>query len=152
MDNFDIQTLIIQEAFHLAIATVIALYIWKRYRKWWLVLLVFFFGFFIDIDHGMDYWLATGVNFNLDQFWNVDFYCWPGAFHILLHSPEFLIVLWLIKPLRKNGVALAITLAMLGHIGFDMMSNDVPWYTYSFFYRLYASFDLNILLGIPCGV
>ncbi|EKD49340.1 MAG: hypothetical protein ACD_63C00179G0007 [uncultured bacterium] len=151
MSSIDFYTLVINEAFHLAIVGVISVFIYCKYKKWWLIPLVLFFGFFIDIDHGLDYWLVTGVNLDVDKFWNMDFYCIPGAFHIFLHSPEFLVIPWLFKTLRKNGIAPAITLGMGGHLVFDMVSNGIYWYSYFFSYRAFIGFDLNQLLTHACG-
>ncbi len=135
------------EIIHLLIATGLAGYIYWRYRKWSLVIIVYATGFLIDIDHLIDFWIDIGWSADLALFFKADYFQESNRLFLIFHTPEILIPTWLVAwYYRRFDVAWAVTLGLMGHLAYDVVSNDVYWHTYFLASRLYHRFDLKSLM------
>lgn len=124
-------------------------------------------GFFIDLDHLFDYFLAFGFRFRLDYFLKGYQFLKSDKIYIPLHSFEIVIILFIIYYLLsigyknflrfknfknfKNFITLktlifAFSLSLLFHIAFDIVENELPPSTYSFIYRISKNFELKNLV------
>lgn len=146
--------LLLHEFIHFFLTSVVAIFIWWRYKDWRLILAVFLFGIFIDIDHWFDYFAYFGPVINFRNFFNVATYVHGGnKVYIPLHGWEFLIVFWLIgyfleKKLKMKGLKWAMTTAYLGHLLWDNFSFSHHPLAYSFIYRWLNNFSLKSFNGI----
>ena len=141
------------ELVHLLLTTLVALFLWWRYRDLRLILAAFLIGIFIDIDHWFDYFVHFGLVINLKNFFNVASYIHQsGKVYIPLHGWEFIIIFWLIgrwlgKIFKIKGLEWAITLAYFGHLLWDQISVSPKPLGYFFIYRLINNFSLKSFSG-----
>lgn len=84
----------------------------------------FISGFFIDLDHLIDYYLQEGLSLKFGDFIN---YCVERRFKyliLILHSLEYIILLWLIIYLYKLGIFwISLGLGLSQHMLFDIIFN-----------------------------
>lgn len=136
------------EGQHIFITLAISLFLFWRYRNWRLIPICFLFGFFIDADHLVDYFSYSGLNFNLQNFFNTKSYMIPsGKIYVPLHGWEFAIVFWLIsrwigKKKKINGPEWAISLPFLAHLLIDNFTFVHHPLAYSLLFRLLNGFDI----------
>lgn len=120
-------------------------------------------GFFIDLDHLIDYVLAFGFHFKLDYFIKGYQFLKSDKIYVLLHSYELVVFLLLISIIFMSFRALArnlsnkklmfislltftLGLSMLLHVIFDVIENELPPQTYSLIYRIKNNFDTKNLV------
>ena len=133
------------EFIHFSLGLIIGLigfYIWKDKRLIWLSLAV---SMLIDLDHLVDYWLYLGyLDFNLREFLSGNYFCASGKLYIFFHGYEYSIVLFflslIIKKYRKYFLVGAI--AILAHLFFDLISNNVSFLDYSIIFRIIHNFSI----------
>lgn len=141
------------ELIHLLITVLISFFIWRRFRDFRLILVVFLFGIFIDIDHWFDYFAWFGSKINLSNFFNVASYVHQsGKVYILLHGWEWLPIFWLTgkligRKIKMRGLEWAIFLSFLGHLLWDNFSFPHHPLAYSFLFRLINNFSLKSFSG-----
>lgn len=137
------------ELIHLLITVLISFFIWRRFRDFRLILVVFLFGIFIDIDHWFDYFAWFGSKINLSNFFNVTSYIHPsGKVYIPLHGWEFILPFWLMgkyleKKFKIKGLEWSISISYLGHLLWDNFSFTHHPLAYSFLFRLINNFSLK---------
>lgn len=153
MDLNDVNAFFFHELVHLLITTLIAFFIWRRFRDFRLILVVFLFGIFIDIDHWFDYFAWFGLKINLVNFFNVASYVHQsGKVYIPLHGWEWLPIFWLAgkligRKIKMRGLEWAMTLSYLGHLLWDNFSFTHHPLAYSVFFRLKNNFSLKSFSG-----
>lgn len=108
-------------------------------------------GFFVDLDHLLDYSFVYGLNFNLHLFLSGEHFAQMRKIHVLFHGWEYLFILWFAAYKTKN-VKLRYFLAatssgLLSHLVFDMYSNHVYFLGYSVIYRFMHNFDMVYITG-----
>lgn len=141
------------ELTHLLITVLISFFIWRRFRDFRLILLVFLFGIFIDIDHWFDYFTWFGSKINLSNFFHVASYVHQSEkVYIPFHGWEFIIIFWLIgrwlgKIFKIKGMEWAITISYLAHLLWDNFSFNHHPLAYSFLFRLINNFSLKSFSG-----
>jgi hypothetical protein len=142
------------ELIHLLITVLISFFIWRRFRDFRLILVVFLFGIFIDIDHWFDYFAHFGLTVNFKNFFNVASYAHQsGKVYIPFHGWEFIIIFWLIgrwlgKIFKMKGMEWAITISYLAHLLWDNFSFSHNPLAYSFLFRLVNNFSLKSFSGL----
>jgi len=142
------------ESIHLLATVLISFFIWRRFKDFRLILVVFLFGIFIDIDHWFDYSVWFGSKINLLSFFNVASYVHQsGKVYIPFHGWEFIIIFWLIgrwlgKIFKIKGVEWAITISYLAHLLWDNFSFAHHPLAYSFLFRLVNNFSLKSFSGL----
>ena len=141
------------ELTHLLITVLISFFIWRRFRDFRLILVVFLFGIFIDIDHWFDYFVWFGSKINLSNFFHVASYVHQsGKVYIPFHGWEFIIIFWLVgrwlgKIFKIKGMEWAITISYLAHLLWDNFSFTHHPLAYSFLFRLINNFSLKSFSG-----
>jgi len=144
---------LVHELIHLFITLLVGIFIWWRYKNWRLILVVFLFGFFIDVDHWFDYFAWFGLKINLRNFFNVSSYIHTaGKTYIPLHGWEWLPIFWLTgkligRKIKMRGLEWAILFSYLGHLLWDNFSFSHHPLAYSFIYRLVNNFNLKSFMS-----
>lgn len=149
----DIFDLLWSELVHFAVTSLVAGFLFWRWRDWRLVVVSFAVGMLIDLDHWFGCFVYWGFNIDLIKFLDVGSYVGPsGKVYILLHGWEFIIPFWLMgrwagKKFKINGLEWAIALAYSGHLLWDHFSFSHHPLAYSFLYRLLNNFSLKAFNG-----
>ncbi|OFW89156.1 MAG: hypothetical protein A3D75_01630 [Candidatus Levybacteria bacterium RIFCSPHIGHO2_02_FULL_37_18] len=107
-------------------------------------------GIFIDLDHLIDYFLAFGLNFNLDHFLGSHQYLKTDKVYILFHGWEYIIFLLIVVLILKNktikSVFLALVVGAFFHLSTDIVINEAFVKTYSVVYRFKNGFEAEKLI------
>ncbi len=110
------------ELIHFLIATGMAAFIYWRYRKWSLVIIVYAAGFLVDFDHLVDFLIDVGWSTDLARFFRAEYFMEANRLILPLHAPEILIPTWLIAwYYRRLDIDWAITRGLGGHLLFDVL-------------------------------
>lgn len=94
-------------------------------------------GIFIDIDHVIDYFLQTGINFRIKYFfkWCHELH-WDRIF-LFLHSIELILLFWIIIFIFNPGIFwTGFVIGVTQHILFDIMFNTGRVKLHILFYLL----------------
>lgn len=136
-------SLVWHESIHFFVSFLIALFVFYRYGSWKLVAIVFLVGFFLDIDHLVDWILANG---SLDDIVTGHYFASSQKAYVLLHSWELLIPWWIyIIYFKKFDLGWVVTLAFIGHLLIDQFSYSTQPITYFLSYRILVDFQLDRL-------
>ena len=154
-------SLIFHELLHLIFSFSIGFFVWRLYKK-----PVFSFfaaligGFFVDVDHFVDYFIAFGTRFNLYYFLEGYHFLKSDKVYVPLHAWEWVIVLFFIaflikKRLRLNislkklilTILLASALGLFSHLLIDLKLNNMTFADYSILFRLKNDFSLQKLIS-----
>ena len=111
-------------------------------------------GFFIDLDHILEYFLVYGPHFNLFYFLDGRQFLLSGQIHLWFHAWEYvpilLLIVWLVRCKKALSVfLLALALGAFVHIGSDCVINNYPPRNYSVTYRYSQNFSAKKLLNAP---
>lgn len=136
---------------HLLISLFSGFIVWKL---WGRPLLSFISaltgGFFIDIDHLLDYVFAFGLSFKLQSFFAGSQFLESDKIYVLFHAWEYVIILLILTLIFRSkivkSVMLGLALGMFLHLSTDVFINGLPAKSYSVVYRLESSFDLKNLV------
>lgn len=138
---------------HLVLAALTGRLIgWKLKRPEWGLIAGLIGGFFIDLDHVLEYFLVFGWHFNLGLFLDGRQFLESGLIRIFFHAweyaPIFFLLAWLFR--RKITIMTFFTaLAVSGivHLTSDSIINNYPIYNYSLIYRYQSDFSAKQLLN-----
>lgn len=101
-------------------------------------------GFWIDLDHLIDYFLTFGVLFDLSRFLQSEQFVVSGKTYVLFHAWEYLFILlgalFFVKKQKTKTVLLALLLGTLSHLVIDTLSYSFPIAYYSILYRILDGF------------
>ncbi len=109
-------------------------------------------GFFIDLDHVLEYFLVFGPSFNLQYFLESRQFLLSDKIRLYFHAweyvPLFLAVAWLFRKRQKVKI-IFITLAIAGtvHLISDVFINNYNFKYYSLVYRYQQDFASEKLLS-----
>lgn len=107
-------------------------------------------GFFVDIDHLIDYYLAFGLKFNLSYFLKGYQFLKSDKIYIFFHSWELVFILFTLSyfggpsPFGRNLMSFA--LAYLFHIYFDSLINHLKPFSYFLLVRSINKFEIKSLV------
>lgn len=109
-------------------------------------------GFFIDLDHLLEYFFYYGYHFNLSYFLEGREFLLSDKIHLIFHAWEYAPLLFLIAYLLRKKRSLAIficTLSLAGffHIFSDVFINRYPLKFYSISYRASQNFSTPKLIS-----
>lgn len=144
----------IYEIGHFLATLLIAVFLCRYFKNWRLLAVCFFFGFFIDVDHLLDYFLFFGTRFNLANFFNTGTYMdGSGKIYVLFHGWEYLFFLWvggelLSKKKKIPGLTEAMIFSYFTHLLLDQFSFSSFHLGYFLIYRLLNNFNLVAFKGI----
>lgn len=104
-------------------------------------------GFFIDLDHGIEYLMAYGFNIDLSTFFSGHMFVVLNKIYVLGHAWEWLPLLGLgaayTKDKRLKYFLIGFALGLFTHLVFDQYSNHINTFGYSIIYRILVGFDLR---------
>lgn len=111
-------------------------------------------GFFVDVDHWLDYWLAFGWDFDLVKFFQGAQFLASDRLFVFLHGWEHLVILVVIfflwrKKIKEAGraILLAMILAYGAHLTADSLMNDgLSFQSYSLIFRAKNDFQIEQLV------
>lgn len=107
-------------------------------------------GFFIDLDHFIDYFLAFGWSFNFNYFINSHQYLKADKVYVLFHAWEYVILLIIAVMILNNktlkSALLALALGILFHLSADVVINEGLVKSYSIIHRAKNNFETEKLV------
>ena len=140
--------LIIHELIHFILSVLVGIVIFFLYKDinfTYVMTIALAGGFFIDVDHLIDYFIAYKWNFQTKKFFKGEQFTKIQKIFVLFHGYEYVGVLLCIGYFLRNSnlQAYVFTLAFssLFHLIVDAMVNNVYVKTYSILYRLYHNFN-----------
>ena len=109
-------------------------------------------GFFIDLDHVLEYFLYYGPHFNLNYFLTGREFLLSDKIHLFFHAWEYIPILLLVSYFlrkRRNLAIFVFTLCLAGsfHLVSDVFINKYPFKFYSISYRASQNFLSSNLLS-----
>jgi len=137
---------------HLLLSILAGYAIFRFYDKKWVAIVGGVLGgFFIDVDHFIDYFLILGWQFRFDYFLNGWAFAKSDHVYIFFHSWELVLLLLAIFLILKKGVAktfiLALTLGMCVHLFTDYAINKAPTSIYFITHRAKNNFEIERLVS-----
>ena len=105
----------------------------------------FLAGFFIDLDHFIDFWIyKKRITYTKEFFQH--YHRRLGKLYVVLHSYELVIGLLVIVLVFNLGVVgVGVVLGMGFHLVLDFLTNDVHPLAYFLSYRMAKGFDVRQL-------
>ena len=140
-------------AIHFILAVAVGYLAGKHYKNMPLAIVVAVCGgFFIDLDHVLEYLLVFGPHFNILYFIQGRQFLTSDQTHLWFHAWEYIpLLLGLGYLLRKNKIVQTILITLAFSMGIHLLSdtiiNDVPINFYSLIYREQAGFQSKNLIG-----
>lgn len=138
---------------HFAVALLVGYFTGRYFKNILLTIIAALIGgFFIDLDHVLEYFLYYGLHFNLNYFLEGREFLLSDKIHLFFHAWEYIPLLFLIAYLLKKRKSLAIfifTLCLAGsfHLISDVFINHYPPKFYSLSYRISQNFSTSKLLS-----
>jgi len=113
-------------------------------------ILLLVFGFLLDVDHWIDYWIASGkIKFNVRELFEYSYQCKYEKIHLFLHSIELLPILFLVGFKYLGEIpAYGIAIGFITHILTDYSGNSVKPFSYFFIYRLFNRFEFSRIVDM----
>jgi hypothetical protein len=137
--------MLIDEIFHFCLSIIVGLAIGYVYHNFWAVPIALISGFFIDIDHFIDYLIYTKLRrLDLKEFFDHGkFFDRLGKVYVFAHGFEYaiiLIVLGILIP-KFGWVFYSLGFSNLLHLLYDTFVNGAIWPTYFIIFRIAKRFD-----------
>lgn len=99
----------------------------------------FFGGFFIDLDHFIDFWLYKKKITYTNEFFS-NYSKKTGKIYLIFHSVELLWLLYLVQLVTGSAILLGLCAGMAVHLAMDIIGNGVNPLCYFLFYRALHGF------------
>lgn len=109
-------------------------------------------GFFIDLDHVLEYFFAFGPSLDLVHFFQGRQFLASGKMFLVFHAWEYipllLLLAWIFRR-RRNAFVFILSLTFAGtvHLAADCIFNSYPVRNYSIIYRASQGFENSRLLS-----
>lgn len=149
----NLASIVLHELVHFFLTLLVAIFFFRKYKDWRLVIAALAMGIFIDLDHWFDYFSCFGLRINLINFFNTGSYvqCTQKVY-ILLHGWEYLPVFGVIagrleKKLNLKGLVPVLIFAYLFHLFWDQFSFFHHPLAYSLIFRMVNNFSLKTFDG-----
>jgi len=140
-------------AIHFFVAVLVGYLAGRYFKKMSLAMVAAIMGgFFIDLDHVLEYFFYYGLHFNLTYFLEGRQFILSNTVYLIFHAWEYIPLLLLIAYLLRKKRALSIfifTLCLAGavHLVSDVFINDYPFKFYSISYRASQHFSTPKLIS-----
>lgn len=129
---------------HFIVSFMLSILYFYFTSSFWGAVLCFFVGFFIDLDHLLDFWWHKRKIVFSKEFFE-DYSLKTGKTYVLLHSYELLFVFALLSYYLNWGlVAGGALLGMTAHMIMDQVYNNVKPMSYFLIYRIAIGFKIII--------
>ncbi|MBI1862795.1 hypothetical protein HYS00_01605 [Candidatus Microgenomates bacterium] len=107
-------------------------------------------GFFVDVDHLIDYVFAFGLHFDLGNFLSGVMFDKLQKIYVFFHAWEWVILLGIIAVhVKKPAIRyflMALMLGLLSHLIYDTIYNHIYFFGYSIIYRIMHNFDMSAIV------
>ncbi len=146
--------LYLHEFTHLTLSLLVGLIIWKISGNVYVLSAALMGGFFIDLDHLLDYFLAFGAKFNLSYFLKGYQFLKTDKIYVLFHSWELVIILFSIILFFMNfknfitlrTFLLSFSVSLFLHLFVDVFTNNMKAKSYFLLYRINNNFSLKTMV------
>ncbi|KKP29986.1 MAG: hypothetical protein UR15_C0007G0002 [Parcubacteria group bacterium GW2011_GWA2_31_28] len=143
--------LYLHELTHLTLSLFVGLIIWKISGSVYVISAALMGGFFIDLDHLLDYFLAFGTKFNLTYFLKGYSFLKTDKIYVIFHSWELIIflfftILFFINFITLRALLFSFSLSLFLHLSVDVFTNNMKAQSYFLLYRLFNKFELKTLV------
>lgn len=146
--------LYLHEFTHLSLSFFVGFIIWKISSNVYVIPAALMGGFFIDLDHLIDYLLAFGFKFNLAYFLKGYQFLKTDKIYVLFHSWELVIFLFFAifffinfkNLITLRTLLLSFSLSLLFHLIVDVFTNNMKPQSYFLYYRIKNKFELKALV------
>ena len=140
------------ELLHFVLSTVVGVLVAYIFGSWWAVPLALASGFFIDLDHLIDYFIFSKGRFSLEEFKIGTYFDDSGKVYVFAHGFEYAIVLIILGILLPSFAWIFFSLGFsnLLHLLYDTVFNKPIWPTYFISFRLAKNFDHQIFKFPKC--
>lgn len=138
---------------HFLVAIIIAGLLGMYFKKIPLAIIAGIMGgFFIDLDHVLEYFLYYGLRFNLNYFIEGREFLFSDKIYLLFHAWEYVPILLIFAYIIKKRRSLAIfifvfVMAGAAHLFSDVIINQYPLKFYSLSYRASKNFSAPHILS-----
>ncbi|OGC59880.1 hypothetical protein A2380_01085 [candidate division WWE3 bacterium RIFOXYB1_FULL_43_24] len=140
--------LLTTEMGHLAFSLVAGYFCFKRYKRLSSYVVALLSGFFVDLDHLLDYFIHRGFYFNLSDFLSGQHYHETNTSFIFFHSWELVLLLGVFAYFsKKKHIWCPLILGLTLHLLWDYLTNPAHWYTYFIIARYLQGFALDKLFA-----
>jgi len=135
--------MIFDEITHFILSIIAGVIVGYLMHNWWAIPVALISGFFIDVDHLIDYFLYHRAKFNLAEFLSGKTFDLSGKVYVFFHGFEYAAIFAIIGLLIPNLAWLFFSLALSNflHLIYDTISNKPIWMTYFLIYRIAKNFD-----------
>ena len=145
--------LIWHESLHFLIASTLAFFIFRKFKSWKLVLVIFALSFLVDSDHLTEGFLLNGFNLKSIFSFQGEFFRDSGRMTIFFHSWELLPLILLIgRKVNQWPLALTVVFALAGHYLVDQIIYtsvySMPLLEYSLTWRAWHRFNWHEICGV----
>lgn len=140
-------------AIHFLVAILVGLIVGHYSKKMPLAIIAALIGgFFIDLDHVLEYFFYYGLHFNLSYFLEGRQFLLSNKIYLIFHAWEYAPILFLIAWFLRKKRSLAIFIFALGlagsvHLISDVLINQYPPKFYSLSYRALQVFSTSNLIS-----
>jgi len=153
------------ELIHFSLSLITGIILWRIFNSPLLIPVCLLWGFFIDVDHLIDYFYCFfrldkkirnknlfNIFFHIKHFFTPEFYVLQNRKVIVpLHGWEYIPIFWLL--LRVLGNVLGISglewavIAYIAHLSWDQHNCAGTWRSYFFIHRLKNKFSYSAYRG-----
>lgn len=149
--------LYLHELSHLILSLLVGLILWKISGNVFVLSVALIGGFFIDLDHLLDYFLAFGVKFNLAYFLKGYQFLKTDKIYVVFHSWELAIIslsfslFFFSHPANLTNFTismflLSFSLSLFLHLSVDVFTNNMQAKSYFLIYRMNNNFELKTMV------
>ncbi|MFC1608862.1 hypothetical protein ACFL2R_00660 [Patescibacteria group bacterium] len=137
---------------HFTLALLVGWVVWKVYGKPLHSFLgAVAGGFFIDLDHILDYFFAFGFNLYLSQFFKGMQFLKSDKMYLLFHGWEYVLILIvfviIVKSRAVKAVLLGLAFGSFVHLCTDIVINEgMSMKGYSIMYRVSNDFEIEYIV------
>jgi hypothetical protein len=136
---------------HLSLALIVGIVVWLIWRRpIESFVAALCGGFFVDLDHLIDYFIVFGMSLRLDYFFSGYQFLKSDKIIILFHGWEYAIILGVsmlfLKSKKAKSIALGLFLGLFIHLASDSFLNELPARSYSVLYRIKKEFSIEDLV------
>ena len=132
---------------HLPLTILICIIAFLQTNQLEIVYFVLIFGWLLDIDHIIDYFIYLyrnkKIKISLIFFFSGKYFKENKKIFLFLHSYEIPLFLFIIFFSTKNYEYIFIPISYFAHILQDQFTNNIRPYSYFLTYRLLINFDLK---------
>ena len=138
--------LYLHELIHLTLSLIVGLIIWKISSNVYVIPAALMGGFFIDLDHVIDYFFAFGSKIDLHYFLKGRQFLKTDKIYVIFHSWELVILLFLGAFVLSQSLIFSFSLSLFLHLIVDVFTNNMKLQSYFLLYRINNNFELKTMV------